>query len=82
MEHTIIYDEDCECYVWWFNGSGMCLSALNETEAAEEVDALIAVGNYPETAILEEGEEAVEYYDVEDLSDLPTFDAPVFDDTH
>ena len=64
MERTIIYDEDCECYVWWHDGSGMCLAADNETEAREEVEGLVAVGSYPENAMLVEGEaEGVEYYD-------------------
>lgn len=63
MEHDISYDEDCECYVWWYNGAGMCLAAVNRTDAISEVDDLIAVGQYPEQSILPEGEEEVEYYD-------------------
>ena len=63
MEHDITYDEVCECYVWWYNGSGMCLMAENRTAAEEEVQDLIDHDIYPEDAILAEGEEEVEYYD-------------------
>lgn len=63
MEHDITYDDDCECYIWWYNGSGMCLAAENMTEAEEEIDSLVAKGIYPEDTLLPEGEEEVEYYD-------------------
>ncbi len=63
MEHDITYDEDCECYVWWHNGSGMCLTAENRTAAEEEVQNYIDSDIYPEDAILAEGEDEVEYYD-------------------
>lgn len=63
MEHDIEYDENCECYVWWYNGSGMCLVAETVSGAEREVDELIEAGIYPEDVILQEGEEEVEYYD-------------------
>lgn len=63
MEHDISYDSQCECYVWWFNGAGMCLAAETEAGAENEVNNLIEAGIYPEEAILQEGEEEVEYYD-------------------
>jgi hypothetical protein len=63
MKYDIAYDEDCECYVWWYDGSGMCLAAENMVEANAEVDDLVVKGIYPENTILDEGEEEVEYYD-------------------
>lgn len=63
MEHDITYDEACECCVWWYNGTGMCLVAETLSDAKREVDELIAAGIYPEDVMKLEGEEDVEYYD-------------------
>lgn len=63
MEHDISYDSQCECYVWWYNGAGMCLAAETHADAESEVQDLIDHDIYPEDAILAEGEEEVEYYD-------------------
>jgi hypothetical protein len=63
MEYDITFDEDCECYVWWYNGTGMCLAADNRVAAEEEVQDFIDRDIYPEDVILAEGEEEVMYYD-------------------
>lgn len=61
MDYDIDYDKDCECYVWWYDGAGMCLAAETMAEAVAEVTHLAAMGQYPEASILPEGEEEVEY---------------------
>lgn len=63
MEYHIEYDPECECYVWWYDGTGMCLTALNRVEAEAEVQDYVDHNIYPEDSILAEGEEEVEYYD-------------------
>ena len=63
MEYDIEYDGENECYVWWHNGTGMCLVAENRTAAVEEVRDYIAHDIYPEDTILAEGEEEVEYFE-------------------
>lgn len=62
MEYDVAYDDACECYVWWYEGNVLCLSALNMVEAQEEVEDLASRDIYPESW-LPEGEEEVEYYD-------------------
>src|SRR5512139_2610016 len=63
MNYDIEYDSNCECYVWWHNGAGMCLAAETYVDAVTEVDDLIEHDIYPENTNLPEGEEGVEYYD-------------------
>lgn len=63
MKHDIEYDSNCECYVWWHDGAGMCLASETQAAAIIEVDGLIAMGQYPEASILPEGEDGVTYYD-------------------
>lgn len=66
MDYDIEYNDDCECYVWWYNGCGMCLAAETHAKAVAEVDDLVEHDIYPEDCILPEGEEDVEYYDDKD----------------
>ena len=63
MEYDITYDEACECYVWWYNGTGMCLTAETRSDAEAEVQDYVDHDIYPEDTVLQEGEEEVEYFD-------------------
>lgn len=54
MEHNIDWDEDCECFVWWLNGTGTCLFADSTVDAQKEVDGYLAEGKTPDTMIIDE----------------------------
>jgi len=54
--YTIDYDSVCECYVWWYDNTGMCLGADSMDEAIIEVQGLVDQGIYPEHSIFDESE--------------------------
>lgn len=61
MSYDIEYDSVLGCYVWWYDGCGLCLGAETMEQAEAEVQMHVDNGEYPEDAILPEGEEEVEY---------------------
>lgn len=61
MEHDIDYDPDCECYVWWYNNTGMCLAAETHEQAEREVTDYIEHGIYPENQMIDEYGDELEY---------------------
>ena len=74
FEYEITYDSVIGCFVWWHDGSGMCLGAETLGEAQTEVLSLVDHGMYPETSMVDEYGTNDEYVPEADDRDLDHFD--------